>query len=72
MTSEFEMSMMGELTNFLRLKVKQSKNGIHLCQSKYAKELVKKIGLKNTKDFPTPMGTSNIVVRTTFTRTECA
>ena len=58
--SEFVMSMMGELTYFLGLQVKQSDDGIHLCQSKYAKELVKKFGLENSKDFPTPMGTSNI------------
>jgi len=59
MESEFEMSMMGELTYFLGLQVKQSEDGIHLSQSKYAKELIKKFGLEDAKDFPTPMGTSN-------------
>ncbi|XP_020094891.1 uncharacterized protein LOC109714602 [Ananas comosus] len=59
MTSEFEMSMMGELNYFLGLQVKQSKDGIHLSQTKYAKELVKKFGLESAKDFDTPMGTSN-------------
>ena len=28
---EFEMSMMGELSFFLRLQVKQTKDGIFLC-----------------------------------------
>jgi len=32
---EFEMSMMGELSFFLGLQVKQSKDGIFLSQTKY-------------------------------------
>lgn len=59
MTSEFEMSMIGELTYFLTLQVNQTKDGIHLCQSKYAREFVKKFGLEGAKDFITPMGISN-------------
>ncbi|XP_020109952.1 uncharacterized protein LOC109725256 [Ananas comosus] len=59
MTSEFEMSMMGELSYFLGLQVKQSKEGIHLSQTKYAKKLVKKFDLDRVKNFGTPMGTSN-------------
>ncbi|XP_020082825.1 uncharacterized protein LOC109706428 [Ananas comosus] len=59
MTSEFEMSMMSELSYFLGLQVKQLKEGIHLSQTKYAKELVKKFGLDGAKNFDTPMGTSN-------------
>jgi len=37
MQGEFEMSMMGELSFFLGLQVKQTKDGIFLCQSKYCK-----------------------------------
>ena len=37
MQGEFEMSMLGEFSFFLRLHVKQSKDGIFLCQSKYCK-----------------------------------
>ncbi|KAL6318146.1 hypothetical protein AAG906_035651 [Vitis piasezkii] len=58
MKSEFEMSMVGELTYFLGFQVKQLKNGIFLSQSKYAKELVKKFGLESTKHFRTPMPTN--------------
>jgi len=35
MQREFEMSIMGEISFFLGLQVKQSKDGIFLCQSKY-------------------------------------
>ena len=37
MQGEFEMSMMGELSFFLGLQVKQTKDGIFPCQSKYCK-----------------------------------
>ena len=37
MQGEFEMFMMEELSFFLGLQVKQSKDGIFLCQSKYCK-----------------------------------
>jgi len=37
MQNELEMSMMGELNFFLRLQIKQTKNGIFISQSKYCK-----------------------------------
>ena len=43
MQAEFEMSMIGELTLFLGLQICQQDLGIFLSQSKYAKNLVKKI-----------------------------
>ena len=46
MKGEFEMSMMGELSFFLGLQVKQTKDGIFLCQSKYCKEILKKFELR--------------------------
>ena len=58
MTSEFEMSLMGELTYFLGLQVKQSKEGIFVYQAKYIKEMLKKFGMKNAKAIGTPMNTS--------------
>jgi len=39
MQGEFEMSMMGELSFFLGLQVKKTKDDIFLCQSKYCKRL---------------------------------
>ncbi|CAA0808130.1 cysteine-rich RLK (RECEPTOR-like protein kinase) 8, partial [Striga hermonthica] len=41
MSSEFEMSLVGELSYFLGLQVKQGKDSIFLHQGKYAKNLVK-------------------------------
>ncbi|XP_059623189.1 uncharacterized protein LOC132266352 [Cornus florida] len=46
MSKTFEMSMVGELTFFLRLQVKQLDDGIFISQSKYAKELVKKFATR--------------------------
>ena len=41
MQAEFEMSMIGELTHFLGLQIRQQESSIFLSQSKYAKNLVK-------------------------------
>jgi hypothetical protein len=47
MQSEFEMSLVGGLTYFLGLQVKQMEDSIFISQSKYAKNIVKKFGLDN-------------------------
>ena len=49
------MSMIGELTHFLCLQIRQQDSGIFLSQSKYAKKLVKKFGLKSTSSVRIPM-----------------
>ena len=41
MAKEFEMSMVGELSFFLGLQIKQSEHGIFLSQSKYAHNILK-------------------------------
>ena len=58
MSSEFEMSMMGELNFFLGLQIKQLPDGIFVNQAKYAKELVKKFGIEDSKAAKTPMATN--------------
>jgi len=58
MKGEFEMSMMGELSYFLGLQVKQTKDGIFLCQSKYSKEILKKFEMESCKEASTPMPSS--------------
>lgn len=58
MASEFQMSMVGELTMFLGLHVKQLSDGIFVSQTKYAKDLIEKFGMKNGKDVRTPMVTT--------------
>ena len=47
MQAEFKMSMIGELTHFLGLQIRQLDSSIFLSQSKYAKNLVKKFGLES-------------------------
>jgi len=58
MQGEFKMSMMGELTFFLGLQIKQMENGIFISQSKYYKEVLNKFGMDTTKETSTSMGTS--------------
>ena len=43
MQAEFEMSMIGKLTHFLGLQICRQDSSIFLSQSKYAKNLVKKV-----------------------------
>jgi hypothetical protein len=43
--SEFQMSMMGELTFFLGIQVKQTKQGTFVHQAKYTKDLMKKFNM---------------------------
>ncbi|MCH79438.1 gag-pol polyprotein [Trifolium medium] len=57
MQSEFEMSMVGELTYFLGLQVKQMEDTIFISQSKYAKNIVKKFGMENSPHKRTPAAT---------------
>ncbi|GKC62650.1 putative ribonuclease H-like domain-containing protein [Tanacetum coccineum] len=57
MQSRFQMSLMGELTFFLGLQVKQNKGGIFISQDKYVAEILKKFDLVNVKAAITPMET---------------
>ena len=52
------MSMMGELTDFLRLQIKQCKNGTFLNQAKYIVKLLNRLSVHNSKTFGTPMSCS--------------
>ncbi|KAE8665793.1 C-terminal binding protein AN [Hibiscus syriacus] len=54
----FEMSMMGELSFFLGLQIKQRKDDIFINQAKYFKDMLKKFGLENGKPHATPMSSS--------------
>ena len=58
MKKEFEMSMVGELTFFLGLQVKQNKEGIFVSQEKHARNIVKKFGLDSKKHASTLMSSS--------------
>jgi hypothetical protein len=55
MSREFEMSMMSELQFFLRLQIKQSKEGTFVHQAKYTKDIVRKFKMEDSKAMVTPM-----------------
>ena len=55
MQNEFGMSMMGELTFFLDLQVKQCNDGIFINQAKYIKDMLKKFGMEEVREIGTPI-----------------
>jgi hypothetical protein len=55
MSSQFQMSMMGQMSFFLGLQVSQNPNGIFINQSKYANEILKKFGYESCDSVDTPM-----------------
>ena len=58
MQSEFEMSLLGELSFFLGLQIRQSNQGIFISQTKYIREMLKRFGMEDCKPIITPMQTS--------------
>ncbi|TYK05307.1 putative mitochondrial protein [Cucumis melo var. makuwa] len=65
MKSEFEMSMVGELSCFLGLQIKQKSEGIFVPQEKYAKNIIKKFGLEQSCHKRTPVATHVKVTKDT-------
>ena len=55
MQSEFEMSMIGELSFFLGIRIIQSPEGLCLSQDKYLKEMLKKFKMEDSSPVSTPM-----------------
>nr|GEV26573.1 hypothetical protein [Tanacetum cinerariifolium] len=55
MTNKFEMSMMGELTYFLGLQIKQDDKGISICQEQYTRNLLKKYEISDSSSVKAPM-----------------
>jgi hypothetical protein len=60
MENEFQMSMMGEITFFLCIQVKQMKEGIFIHQAKYKKDLMK-FNIVELKPVSTPMSTAAVL-----------
>jgi hypothetical protein len=52
------MSMMGELTFFLGLQIKQTREGTFVHQGKYTKDLLRKFDMGEAKPLSTPMSTT--------------
>jgi hypothetical protein len=61
MENEFQMSMMGELTFFLGIQVKQMKEDIFIHQAKYMKDLIKKFNMAELKPMSTLMSTTAVL-----------
>ena len=59
MSKEFEMSMFGKIKFFASLQIQQKKDGIYITQSKYIKEILKKIKMEDSRPVGTPMSTRN-------------
>jgi hypothetical protein len=58
MESEFQMSMMGELTFFFGIQVKQMKQGTFVHEAKYMKDRMKKFNTAELKSVSTPMSSA--------------
>jgi hypothetical protein len=57
MESEFEMSMIGELSFFLGLQITQRSEGMFISQKKYLREMLKRFQMEYSKPVGTPMAT---------------
>jgi hypothetical protein len=57
MHNEFEIFLLGELNFFLGLQISQLDEGIFISQTKYIKEMLKKIKMEDCKSVSTPMVT---------------
>ena len=55
MKKMFEKSVVGEMTYFLGLQVKQIDSGIYINQAKYARNLLKRFGLEKAAHAKTPI-----------------
>jgi hypothetical protein len=58
MQNEFEISLLGELSFFLGLHIRQRNQGIFISQTKYIREMIKRFGMEDCKPVITPMQTS--------------
>jgi hypothetical protein len=58
MKNEFEMSLLGELSFFLGLQIRQRNQGIFISQTKYMREILKRFGMEDCKLVITSMQTS--------------
>ncbi|BAH94274.1 Os08g0371652 [Oryza sativa Japonica Group] len=60
-TKEFEMSMMGELSYFLGLQIKQTSQGIFVHQTKYTKDLLRRFKMESCRPISTPIGSTVVL-----------
>ena len=58
MTKEFEMSMIEDLSYFLRVQIKQLKHDIFVSQKKYLKDMLRKFNIEDAKVIKTHVATN--------------
>nr|GEW29708.1 putative ribonuclease H-like domain-containing protein [Tanacetum cinerariifolium] len=63
MKDKFQMSLLGELSFFLGLQVKQKPNGIFISQDKYVAKILRKFGLTDGKSASTPIDTEKPLLK---------
>nr|GEV69245.1 retrovirus-related Pol polyprotein from transposon TNT 1-94 [Tanacetum cinerariifolium] len=63
MKDKFQMSLMGELTLFLGLQVKQKVDGMFISQDKYVAKILKKFGLTDGKSASTLIDTEKPLLK---------
>lgn len=51
----FQMKELGELKHFLGLEVERTRDGLFLCQQKYAQDLLERFGMLDCKPISTPI-----------------
>jgi hypothetical protein len=61
MENEFQMSIIGELTFFLGIQVKQTKESIFIHQAKYTKDLMKKFNMVELNPISTLMSMATVL-----------
>ncbi|GJR06538.1 putative ribonuclease H-like domain-containing protein [Tanacetum coccineum] len=63
MHNRFQISLMGELTFFLGLQVKQKEDRIFISQDKYVGEILKKFSFSSIRTTSTPMETNKALTK---------
>nr|GEX34432.1 uncharacterized mitochondrial protein AtMg00810-like [Tanacetum cinerariifolium] len=63
MHEKFQMSLMGELTFFLGLQVKQKQDRIFISQDKYVTKILKKYRFTKVKNASTPIETQKSLLK---------
>jgi histone deacetylase 1/2 len=61
---DFALKDLGDLHYFLGIEVKKVKNGILLSQSKYAQDILARVGMTSCKSSPTPLSATEKLSKT--------
>ena len=58
LSADFALKDLGDLHYFLGIEVQKTSAGIVLNQAKYAADVLRRVGMKDCKSFPTPLSSS--------------